>query len=87
MNHYDIERRGGLAGLKASGTVDADALDPKDREALDALLDGEATLAPDPGADRYTYVVTRTGSLGRTTREIPESMIPPGVARVVREQI
>ena len=58
-----------------------------DRQTLDALLDGQANLAPDPGADRYTYVVTRTGAYGTITREVPESMMPPGVAGLVREQI
>jgi hypothetical protein len=84
---YIIERRGGFAGLKASCTVDGDALDPDDRETLEALLDSEEPLAADPGADRYTYVVTRESPTGTTTREIPESVIPPTVASVVTAEI
>ena len=38
---YFIERRGGLAGLKASCTLEGDALDPDDREKLEHLLDSE----------------------------------------------
>ena len=85
--HYIIERRGGFAGLKASCTVDGDALDPDDRETLEALLDSEQPLAADPGADRYTYVVTRESPTGTTTREIPESVMPRTVASVVTAEI
>ena len=85
--HYIIERRGGFAGLKASCTVDGDALDPDDRETLEALLDSEEPLAADPGADRYTYVVTRESPTGTTTREIPESVMPRTVASVVTAEI
>ena len=84
---YIIERRGGFAGLKASCTVDGDALDPDDRETLEALLDSEQPLAADPGADRYTYVVTRESPTGTTTREIPESVMPRSVASVVTAEI
>jgi len=84
---YIIERRGGFAGLKASCTVDGDALDPDDRETLEALLDSEQPLAADPGADRYTYVVTRESPTGTTTREIPESVMPRTVASVVTAEI
>ena len=84
---YIIERRGGFAGLKASCTVDSDALDPDDRETLEALLDSEQPLAADPGADRYTYVVTRESPTGTTTREIPESVMPRTVASVVTAEI
>jgi hypothetical protein len=87
QDHYIIERRGGFAGLKASGSIDGDALDPDDRQILEALLDSEEPLASDPGADRYTYVVTRENAFGSTTREIPESVMPPTVASVVTLQI
>jgi hypothetical protein len=84
---YFIERRGGFAGLKASGSIDGDALDPDDRQLLEDLLDSAAPLARDPGADRYTYVVTRQNALGSTTREIPESVMPAAVASVVTPDI
>ncbi|UMB69125.1 protealysin inhibitor emfourin [Mycobacterium paraterrae] len=87
QDRYFIERRGGIAGLKASGTIDADALDPNDRNALEQILDSEEPPTREPGADRYTYVVTREGILGRTTREIPESAIPAGVASVCTPEI
>jgi hypothetical protein len=84
---YIIERRGGLAGLKASCTLDGDALDPGDRETLEQLLDGDEPLGTDSGADRYTYRVTRQSSSGTTTREIPESVMPSTVASVVTADI
>jgi emfourin len=84
---YIIERRGGLAGLQASCTLDGDALDPGDRETLEQLLDGDEPLGTDSGADRYTYRVTRQSSSGTTTREIPESVMPRTVASVVTADI
>lgn len=87
-DRYIIERRGGFAGLKASGAVDGDALDPHDRTTLNELLDSNQPLARDAGADRYTYIVTRQSADGcNTTRQIPESMMPAAVASVVRERI
>jgi hypothetical protein len=84
---YIIERRGGLAGLKASCTLDGDALDPDDRQTLEQLLDSEEPLSADSGADRYTYLVTRQSASGTTTREIPESVMPRTVASVVTPDI
>ncbi|OBB65842.1 protealysin inhibitor emfourin [Mycobacterium sp. 852014-50255_SCH5639931] len=87
-DRYVIERRGGFAGLKASGAVDSDALDPQDRATLDELLASKEPLARDRGADRYTYVVTRQSADGvSTTCQVPESMMPPAVASIVTEQI
>jgi len=80
--HYIIERRGGLAGLKASCTVDSDDLDPADRDELERLLESEEPLTQS-GADRYTYLVTRQSTSGTTTREIPEGVLPDAVANAV----
>ena len=87
QDRYIIERRGGFAGLKASGAIDGDALNPDDRKTLEQLLDSAEPLDRDPGADRYTYVVTRQNALGSTTREIPESVLPSAVASVVTPEI
>jgi hypothetical protein len=84
---YIIERRGGFAGLKASGTIKGEALDPGDRATLEELLKSDVPLARDRGADRYTYIVTRQNAMGTTTREIPESVLPSTVASVVRDVI
>jgi hypothetical protein len=84
---YIIERRGGLAGLRASCTLDGDALAPGDRETLEQLLDGDEPLDADYGADRYTYLVTRQSASGTTSREIPESVMPATVASVVTADI
>jgi hypothetical protein len=87
VNRYIIERRGGFAGLKASGAIDSDALSHDDRQTLEKLIDSEETLTGDPGADRYTYVVTRQNASGSTTREIPESLMPNAAASVVKTEI
>ncbi|WAC93376.1 protealysin inhibitor emfourin [Mycobacterium sp. Aquia_213] len=87
QDRYIIERRGGFAGLKARGVVAADALDPSDRATLEELLSSDKPLTRDPGADRYTYVVTRESDDGCTTREVPESVLPPTVAGVVETSI
>jgi hypothetical protein len=87
LNRYIIERRGGFAGLKASGAIDSDALSPDDRQTLEQLIDSEETLAADSGADRYTYLVTRQNASGSTTREIPESLMPDAAARAVTTEI
>jgi hypothetical protein len=87
QDRYIIERRGGLAGLKASGAVNGDALHPDDRRTLEQLFDSDEPFAADPGADRYTYVVTRENASGSMTREIPESVLPSAVASVVTPQI
>jgi hypothetical protein len=86
-DRYIIERRGGLAGLKASGAVDGDALHPDDRRTLEQLFDSDEAFAPAPGADRYTYVVTRESASGSATREIPENVMPSAVASVVTPDI
>jgi hypothetical protein len=83
---YVIERRGGLAGLRASGTVDGNDLNPADREELERLLTTEGPLAQS-GADRYTYLVTRHAASGTTTREIPEGVLPEAVANAVAVEI
>jgi len=87
QDRYIIERRGGLAGLKATGSVDGDALHPDDRKTLEQLFDSEEPFVAAPGADRYTYVVTRENASGSTTREIPEGVMPSAVASVVTPQI
>jgi hypothetical protein len=87
MSEYVIERRGGLAGLPATGRAQAGELDPDARAALDRLFNSSAPLPSDPGADRYTYVVTRRTPAGETSREIPESLLPQSVASLVRDTI
>jgi hypothetical protein len=87
QDRYIIERRGGLAGLKATGAVDGDALHPDDRKTLEQLFDSDEPFAPAPGADRYTYVVTRENASGSTTREIPEGVMPSAVASVCTPEI
>lgn len=87
MVEYLIDRRGGFTGLLASGTCTDQSLDPEARRALDGLLDSPGSLPGDPGADRFTYTVTRVSGSDRTTRAIPESLLPDAVRQVVKERI
>lgn len=84
---YSIERRGGLAGLNASCVLDSETLAPHDRNALERLFDDDEPLPADPGADRFIYRVTRHGEVGTTTRDVPESAMPPAVAGAVIDEI
>ena len=87
MDRFIIERRGGFASIRAYGEVDADSLDQEDRDALEKLLGRKRPLPPDPGADRYVYVVTRKNEFGSMTCEVPETLMPRSVARMVKDQI
>ncbi|TIS58184.1 protealysin inhibitor emfourin [Mesorhizobium sp.] len=84
---FIIERQGGLAGLKGRGTVDAAALDEKDREALQELFERKKPLPRDAGADRYIFTITRQSEAGSKTLEVPETLLPRSVARAVKDQI
>lgn len=84
---FIIERHGGLAGLKARGTVDAAALDDKDKAALKDLFDRKKPLPRDPGADRYTFTVTHESETGSKTLEVPETLLPRSIAQAVKDQL
>jgi len=82
-----IERRGGLAGLKAAGEVDGAALCAADRAALDALFARRAPLPRAPGADRFVYTLTRHTAHGTRTLEVPEHLMPEALAAAVKETL
>jgi hypothetical protein len=56
----EFERSGGFAGIPIRASVSADALDPREREGLDALLAREPAGAAGRGGapDRFQYDVT-----------------------------
>lgn len=86
MERFIIERRGGIAGLKGHGSIAADELDQNDRETLKNLFKGGKKLPRDEGADRYVYTVTHESESGRKTVDIPETLIPRALTRVVKDQ-
>jgi hypothetical protein len=87
MERFIVERRGGIAGLKGRGEIAADELDESDRETLKNLFKGGKKLPRDEGADRYVYTVTRQSDSGSKTVEIPETLIPRALTRVVKDQL
>ena len=87
MERFIIERRGGIAGLKGRGSIAADELDQNDRETLKNLFKGGKRLPKDEGADRYTYTVTRESQAGRQTVEVPETLMPRALTRIVKDQL
>jgi hypothetical protein len=87
VDRLRIERRGGLAGLRASGEVDCATLCEADRAALDALFGRRAPLPRSPGADRYIYTLTRQTARGAKKLEVPEHLLPESLAAAVREKL
>ena len=87
MDRFTIERRGGFAGLKASGSIDSSALDQADKVKLQEFFKRKRPLPSDAGADRYIFTVTHESDVGKQTIDVPESLLPSGLARIVKEQI
>jgi hypothetical protein len=87
MDKLVIERRGGFAGLKAKSEIDAAALDAPARAALDALFAAKKKFPAAKGADRYVYTLTRGTGAEAKTVEVPEHLVPPAVARSVKDKL
>jgi len=86
MERFIIERRGGIAGLRGRGEIAADDLDQADKEKLNHLFKGGRKLPRDEGADRYVYTVTREDDSGSKTVEVPETLMPTALTRIVKDQ-
>ena len=87
MDKLTIERRGGFAGLKATGEIDTTTLDEVDRAAIEELFKTKGKLPASPGADRYIFTVTRETDSGKKTMEIPEHLLPSAVSRAVKDEL
>ena len=87
MDKLVIERRGGFAGLKAKGEVDASALDEATRAALDALFAAKKKFPAAKGADRFIYTLTRGEGAGAKSVEVPENMLPAALAGSVKDRL
>ena len=87
MDKLIIERRGGFAGLKAKGEIDASALDAPTQAALDALFAAKKKFPAAKGADRYVYVLTRGEGTDAKSVEVPESLVPASVAASVKDKL
>lgn len=87
MDQLKIERRGGFAGLKATGEVEFDSLDGPDQAAVEKLFKSKGKLPASPGADRYIFSVTRVTDAGEKTLEIPEHLLPASVSKAVKDKL
>lgn len=95
MSKLRIERVGGVAGfglapshLRSHGELDSAALSDADRQRLDALFEGaNAPASPSQVRDGFVYRITREGTQGSETVEVPEAEIPAAIARSVRDEL
>ena len=79
-----IERRGGFAGLVASGERELSALTADERAALDRLLGAGPLPRRSPGADRFRYRVRITGDDGEKEIEVSEDAMPDQLAKLAK---
>ncbi len=82
-----IERRGGIAGLKASFAAATDSLSPVQQEALARLLESPPAGAHAPGADRFHFKIIVDRPDGRREYEVGEDEMPDVLARLVKSVI
>jgi hypothetical protein len=87
MDTVRIERRGGFAGLKAKAEVDVSLLDDATRVAIDELFAAKTSFAPEKGADRYVYVLTRGTGADSKSVEVPERLVPAPLAASVKDSL
>jgi hypothetical protein len=76
-----VERVGGFAGLRRRGEIDENELSSEQRGALKEILE-RPQIQSDPGADRFTYHVEIQDEKGTKRITLPESAIPPSLAKI-----
>jgi len=88
VQHLRIERRGGLAGLRAGADADFAALPLAAQQALTSTLarsDAGTPTTPTPGADRYTYRLHLVHADGaQRVVEVGEDEMPEALSELVR---
>lgn len=94
MTELKIERIGGLAGfglgksrIRSRGSCALEDLSAPDRAAVEKLFATRGKTRAPHHPDAFRYRITRTTSSGTETIEIPESIVPPYLASVVRDEI
>ena len=86
MDRLTIERRGGIAGMKARAVVDIATLDPAVLAGVEALFTLKARELNPHGADRFSYhLVLELGGKARNVT-VPEHLFPAALARLVVEE-
>jgi hypothetical protein len=88
-DRLQIERVGGVAGfggshLKGRGAVALSDLSVADRQTVEALF-RHGGSAPPPGADRYSYRITRQAASGSQTVVVPENAVPASLKNSVKD--
>ena len=76
-----VERRGGFAGfggphLKSRGHCDLKGLSPDHLDAVEKLFANGNQMATGPGADVFTYRITRQRDGRQESVEVPEELVP-----------
>jgi hypothetical protein len=87
-----VEKLGGLAGfgtpqspLRSRGTVDASSLSLQDLATVNSFFS-----APPPDSqvpDGFRYRITRQGSQGEESVEVPEHLVPESISTAVQDEL
>ena len=86
MDRLTIERRGGIAGMKALAVLELSGLDPADVAGVEALFAMKGRDMRPRGADRFSYhlVLEQRGKARSLT--VPDHLFPTTLARLVQMQ-
>ncbi len=87
----ELERTGGLAGMRLTAAVQTEALSPEEARELQGMLDAArffdlpaALASPTPGADRFVYRLTVEREAQRHTVEMGEAAVPAALQPLVQ---
>ena len=87
VDRLKIERRGGFTGLPARGEVETASLSAADLASVEALFRRKTPPPPSPGADRFTFRLSRHRESGVQTMDVPEHLLPAALAVAVKEEL
>ena len=91
MPILQIEKVGGLAGfggpnLRSRGEVDSAKLPAEDQKAVEALFKS-ASQPASAVRDGFRFRISRSTDSGVQTVEVPEHLVPPSLARSVKDEL
>jgi hypothetical protein len=92
MTVLHIERVGGLPGvgtprsrLKSCGEIALSSLSQRDRAAIEDLFLAPPAEVASAVRDGFRYRISRAGTSGPETVEVPEAAVPAAVAACVKD--